>query len=195
MERASGWYKKKIQYILFGIGLGIAIIFNVETISIVQKLARNPDLAEKLANNASVYLENQEAARKVLEIGKTDTATSDTASAAEKDTLMQMIERSNRLLKSADALVNNEIKDANYLLGLGWTGKDEANKNKLCIICNLRWYSLLGWLITALAISLGAPFWFDLLNKLMKLRSSVATGTDEKNQKSQTTGSELANPA
>ncbi len=31
-----------------------------------------------------------------------------------------------------------------------------------------------GWLITALAISLGAPFWFDLLNKFIQLRSSVA---------------------
>jgi len=34
---------------------------------------------------------------------------------------------------------------------------------------------ILGWLITALAISLGAPFWFDLLNKLMTLRGSIKT--------------------
>lgn len=30
-----------------------------------------------------------------------------------------------------------------------------------------------GWLITALAISLGAPFWFDTLNKLIVVRSTV----------------------
>jgi hypothetical protein len=30
-----------------------------------------------------------------------------------------------------------------------------------------------GWLITALAISLGAPFWFDLLNKLIVIRSTI----------------------
>jgi hypothetical protein len=29
---------------------------------------------------------------------------------------------------------------------------------------------IFGWLLTALAISLGAPFWFDLLNKFMQLR-------------------------
>lgn len=35
------------------------------------------------------------------------------------------------------------------------------------------WFlKFIGWLITALAISLGAPFWFDLLNKLVKLRES-----------------------
>lgn len=33
-------------------------------------------------------------------------------------------------------------------------------------------YTFFGWLITALAISLGAPFWFDMLNKLISLRSS-----------------------
>jgi len=30
-----------------------------------------------------------------------------------------------------------------------------------------------GYLITALAISLGAPFWFDLLSKLIRIRTSV----------------------
>jgi hypothetical protein len=30
-----------------------------------------------------------------------------------------------------------------------------------------------GWLLTALAITLGAPFWFDLLNKIMVIRSTV----------------------
>jgi hypothetical protein len=33
--------------------------------------------------------------------------------------------------------------------------------------------SLGGWLLTALAASFGAPFWFDLLNKLMVVRSTV----------------------
>lgn len=32
---------------------------------------------------------------------------------------------------------------------------------------------LLGWLITALAATLGAPFWFDVLNKVMVIRSTV----------------------
>jgi hypothetical protein len=32
---------------------------------------------------------------------------------------------------------------------------------------------LFGWLLTAFAATLGAPFWFDLLNKLMVIRSTV----------------------
>jgi hypothetical protein len=41
----------------------------------------------------------------------------------------------------------------------------------------------LGFLMTALALSLGAPFWFDLLNKLVKIRSSKAA-TPESDSKS-----------
>jgi hypothetical protein len=36
----------------------------------------------------------------------------------------------------------------------------------------LRWHWL-GWLLTSLAISLGAPFWFDMLNKFIVVRSTV----------------------
>jgi hypothetical protein len=32
---------------------------------------------------------------------------------------------------------------------------------------------LFGWLATAMAVSLGAPFWFDVLNKVMVIRSTV----------------------
>lgn len=32
---------------------------------------------------------------------------------------------------------------------------------------------VLGWMVTAFAATLGAPFWFDLLNKLMVIRSTV----------------------
>ena len=32
---------------------------------------------------------------------------------------------------------------------------------------------VIGWFITAFAISLGAPFWFDILNKIMVIRSTV----------------------
>ena len=35
------------------------------------------------------------------------------------------------------------------------------------------WFvKIIGWIITALAVSLGAPFWFDVLNKLNSLRST-----------------------
>ena len=37
----------------------------------------------------------------------------------------------------------------------------------------------LGWLITAFAVSMGAPFWFDLLNKFVNIRASGKAPEEE----------------
>jgi len=39
---------------------------------------------------------------------------------------------------------------------------------------------LVGWLLTALALSLGAPFWFDLLNRFVNIRGSTRKDGDGK---------------
>jgi hypothetical protein len=49
---------------------------------------------------------------------------------------------------------------------------------------------IFGWLLTAFAATLGAPFWFDLLNKIMVIRSTV-----KPREKSQEEGSEDRRPA
>jgi hypothetical protein len=37
----------------------------------------------------------------------------------------------------------------------------------------LDWFErVIGWLLSVVAISLGAPFWFDLLNRFMNIRSA-----------------------
>ena len=52
-------------------------------------------------------------------------------------------------------------------------------------ICKAEFWSyVLGCLITAIALSLGAPFWFDLLDKLVKMRGS---GNQEKIEKEEQT--------
>jgi len=48
-------------------------------------------------------------------------------------------------------------------LPIGWAGASAPN--------NL-WLALLGWLITAFALTLGAPFWFDLLKRFVNIRSA-----------------------
>ncbi len=50
------------------------------------------------------------------------------------------------------------------------------------------WFSKsIGLLLTALAVSLGAPFWFDLLNKVVSIRS-VGASPEEKALKVQKEG-------
>ena len=53
------------------------------------------------------------------------------------------------------------------------------------------WLSaILGWLITAVAVTFGAPFWFDILNKFMVIRATV-----KPREKSREEGSEDRAPS
>ncbi|MEK6336666.1 MAG: hypothetical protein AABM67_17200 [Acidobacteriota bacterium] len=49
---------------------------------------------------------------------------------------------------------------------------------------NLLYSHWLGWAMTAFALSLGAPFWFDMLNKLIVVRSTVKPHEKSKEQES-----------
>lgn len=54
-----------------------------------------------------------------------------------------------------------------------WSGeKKSGDTTGKCWLLFLQ--SLLGWLITALAASLGAPFWFDAVGKLVRLKGAGA---------------------
>jgi hypothetical protein len=78
--------------------------------------------------------------------------------------------------------VSDAMAQLNALnLGVGW--ENEANPENSGGV--MWWFHLIyvhgiGWLITAAAISLGAPFWFDTLNRFMVVRSTVKP--EEKSQ-------------
>ena len=55
-------------------------------------------------------------------------------------------------------------------LGVGWEDVDIAGLSPLDWLAKV-----FGWIVTAMAISLGAPFWFDLLKKMVNIRSSGKT--------------------
>ena len=84
--------------------------------------------------------------------------------------------------------------------------KDSLKKmNVLCARCPVirqsNWFqyspnqgggveTILGWLLTALAVTLGAPFWFDLLSKLVSIRGANNKSTpNDDTTKTQTVGS------
>lgn len=79
------------------------------------------------------------------------------------------------LTKAEQTFEDDYKRLENLGLPIGW---DTTEANKLLsqgIVTNKRAWTrkLIGLLITALAVSLGAPFWFDLLNKFMVVRSTI----------------------
>ncbi|PSL46538.1 hypothetical protein CLV51_103519 [Chitinophaga niastensis] len=176
MDRATGWYKRYTKAILFIVGLIIAISFNVDSISIATKLSHDPKLREELVQSANVYLEQN----KQLYTGPTQIPAGQLAAISD-----DLKKKSDSLMAAANQLYKEDIMDMNKALGLGWrknavetftiSGRkfsfglySPLHENDSLFVC------ILGWLLTAMALSMGAGFWFDLLNKFMKLRG---TGT------------------
>jgi hypothetical protein len=57
-------------------------------------------------------------------------------------------------------------------LPIGWT-RAEGDPRSVYVSPQAWFLRIIGWLVTALALSLGAPFWFDMLNKFIVVRSTV----------------------
>jgi hypothetical protein len=78
---------------------------------------------------------------------------------------------------------------------MGWSGDAKPDWS------GTRWVKVLGgWLLTILAMSLGAPFWFDTLGRLSRLRSSgkpetplPATGSGKPNERVVTSTAQATN--
>jgi hypothetical protein len=256
MERTTGWYKRYTRMILFGVGLVLAVIFNVDTIAVHRILSKDKSAREQLvamavrdhvkyadeverirrgdhAASDSVLKEtyrmvksDADAASGILGLGRPwadtikrwkDSAetwkknikmlqpryenvsmllaskadyerqkliadTSKPPNAAASNAAAQNLKKLDEALKAADA--GNTITEyarLNILLTRG----EAISKKRGGHWYNFRWlaYSpyqeggaetIFGWIITALAIMLGAPFWFDLLARLVKIRG---TGT------------------
>jgi hypothetical protein len=182
MDRVSGWYKARTQKILFAVGLFLAIAANVDTLAIIGTLARSPDLRTSLAGIATDLANTGTIAG--VDLGKLkDRAPTDaewravTAAAA----TINRGERTTLPLGYACLanLVNlSSAKDAAAALktdsqAMGWdrcardfhvAWNDSTATEKLL--------KLLGWIVTALAGVLGAPFWFSALVKIVNLRGS-----------------------
>lgn len=190
MNRTTGWYKRYTQFISLLTGLIIAIVFNVDTIQIADKLEKDPVLRAQIVQQADAFVkahpnldeELKNATEKnvaLLKSGGSSANLDSSIKVKELETAKDyeaLKRKGDSLMNQASELVQGDIKKTSEMLGNGidsyeWKGFAEFFK------------SVFGWLITALALSLGAPFWFDLLNKLMKLRSSVAPPASDDKQK------------
>jgi hypothetical protein len=119
MERASGWYKRKVQVVLALLATLVVIGLNVDTVHVATKLWNEPALRQSLAAQAS-QIEEPTSAREARQ----------------------------------------ELESLRLPVGWGANAPDNFLK------------SIPGWLIAIAALNLGAPFWFDLLSRLARLRGS-----------------------
>ena len=147
MDRTSGWYKRRTQVWTVCVALLITVLTNADTLRIARHLWVDPALRESVVEEAKVRAREP---RPSMEVQYKDP----------NNPLKPTITR-----RDGDAVHDREQK----LLGelIGWKG-DELQAAHAA-----EWpLRLLGWFISCVAISLGAPFWFDVLNKFINIRSA-----------------------
>jgi hypothetical protein len=163
MERANGWYKRQTQIILLVLGFFIACQFNVDSIAISKILLKDKKARDKMVELATSRKDNYGSINdSVTVIVKKTTKNLVTDTTLVTIDSMQLSSQG-QYLDTAYQYLMQDAADAQHLLGLKGS-ENKYQKNKFLVF--------VGWLITAFAISLGAPFWFDLLNRVIKLRSS-----------------------
>jgi hypothetical protein len=173
MDRVSGHYKYHTQKVLFAIGIVMAVALNADTIGIVRQLSKDPTLRQAIVAAAQSAKAPTTAAQPAPTAQPTDAS----QSTSQPDIATQ--------IGAANTAFNNV---SSLGIPLGWPhGTPLSVKGILehpatggswktlgsSLFSPSPWKRMPGWFLTAIAISLGAPFWFDLLNKIMVIRSTV----------------------
>ncbi|MBS1586689.1 MAG: hypothetical protein JSS82_14230 [Bacteroidetes bacterium] len=174
MDRITGTLKTKYaRPLTIGIGLAITLALNADTLAISKYLYSNPEARAKVVAQAYGYSADSTLKKKI------DSLRSSGAVAA-KDTLnvqQVQVELERRFLD-----VRKTEAGLQEHLPLGWYGDEFKNANTFLAIIS----KLFGFAATVLALSMGAPFWFDLLNKIANIRGAgnkpQAANADDKNK-------------
>lgn len=167
MENASGWYKENALNVAFVIGLVLAFVFNVDTINITQRLWREPTIRQALVAQADTY-QLEEGTANITEVrGYFDSLTMPIGWAS--------IQADDPSTCTGFITFTAEAEIA------FWAGNECKLLVNVPAINNFMGWALkvLGFVISAFAARQGAPFWFDLLEKLVSLRSATQQKKEE----------------
>jgi hypothetical protein len=162
MERVSGWYKRRTQVWTVLIAIVLTLCANADTLQIVKTLWTDPTLRAELVEQAGQRTAAQQDSHPIATTVAPGTQGSQpiapTAGAPATP------EASPATAANYSRPSQNELASLGHVLGWSWQSLPASGGQWLDRI--------FGWLLSIIAISLGAPFWFDLLNRFMRIRSS-----------------------
>jgi hypothetical protein len=153
MDRVSGWYKRSSQIWLFAIGFAAAALLNLDALTVLRRLDSDETLR-------TAWVAQAEAMKTIPQTPRIGALRSDL------DALGAPIGWG-RVGRGSDVALrplpqNCPVREAGICTTQYWPLLDAA------------WFEVvLGWIITGIAVTFGAPFWFDLLNKFTVIRSTV----------------------
>lgn len=136
---------------------------NADTIAIFKSLMNDAPLHNSLVNAAQEYAKSSSLADTANAVKRVDEN-------AKKlyDLRLPIGQDWNNNATTGNTNTFEKNHKTNYSLAIPWANNaQDGNLFKNWLL------KVIGWLITALAISLGSAFWFDTLNKIIVIRSTV----------------------
>jgi hypothetical protein len=168
MDRVSGWYKRRTVLWIWFLAVVVTVALNADSTQISRKLWINQAVRSAVVESARSRAQ-RERPEALLPL-----AVHNEANAPKKATAV--------LPHDNDVLTKEERSELSQLTGWSDDIKQWSRKRGW----SLTWYTLshiVGWMLTIVAVSLGAPFWFDTLNRFMNIRSA-GRAPDESRDKS-----------
>ncbi|MEL7116927.1 MAG: hypothetical protein AAGP08_15330 [Pseudomonadota bacterium] len=164
-ERLSGRYKRWKQTISFVIGVLLAVGLNINALDFVARVETDANLRHAIVTEA-VKVAGQTSA-----FGTCDTSEPPETPGDDGQSSLTQIECYADLMSNAlgdlDTMpigwTRDTLHDFEAAFGIGANGALDVS---------FLLKAFIGWFVTAMAVTLGAPFWFDLLKKFVNIRSS-----------------------
>lgn len=176
MDRIGGTYRNMQQKWLIAFSFIAVIFFNADTITLSKYLYNNKDVRDVLVEQASRATQDSltvafytEIMDKAAQVGPQNEITLEGDDMA----LINEIKGGVSNLKE----VTQELEDLG--LPIGWEANPDA-LNRFPVYGSVGnvlleiFLKIIGLSITAFAVSMGSPFWFDILNKLVNLKGAGA---------------------
>ncbi len=154
MSQASNWYKLRAQWMAFWIGLAVAVFINIDTINIAQKLWQEPTA------RAIIVAQAQNTAQSDTPTDTISFATAKSLNFPAGWTTTSLDTKSCRMIDIID--YEFVIRSAGDCLSV--TSLPALNNGWGILV------KLFGYLLSAAAAAQGAPFWFDILRKLVGIK-------------------------
>lgn len=185
MDRTSGWYLRKVRTSLFFIGLVLAVGANVDLLGYAQQASQDRILQARIDATVALVdaLEVQNGAA-----GGVGTPASLRLAEIAEQTRAEVADLNTALRDSGVEIGWRCVRDPARPLSWGdglwsWLSWQTLSPDQPSWACEGGGYvpapggtQLIGWLIIAFGVTLGARFWFDLFRTVVNLRTPGKTG-------------------
>lgn len=183
MERASGVYKRNAKGIALIIGVAIAYAANADTLYMIERLSQDSDLRRAIQTAASQLQTLPSAEPPSLSDQPLDGADSPTGSAdtlpgltlpqdnaSDASSLSAATPEAEQLRRLKEAVAEN-LDDIPLPIGRSpmVTEHQQAASQSWPVPILKR---MVGWVLSGIAISMGAGFWYNLLGNVMRVRNT-----------------------